>query len=147
MLLFISGCVSPEVATPAPTPAPAETPVPATATPTPSIPPAIAVLSYPASVNGEENYTIGWEISGTGDISRTAIYWSYKSGANISDYTRVSSGFKGKSPAQFSAELKAPAGGDWIYFRAYAMVEDIELFSDEFRIAIIPRYTGGGGGY
>lgn len=47
--------------------------------------------SYPASVDGEANFTVQWEISGgtSGDISHTSVHWGFSS-AKISNYTRES---------------------------------------------------------
>lgn len=158
LLLAASGCVTPAptpVTTPAPTetpsltPAatPAATPTPlATASPAP-VKPAIRVTSYPRSVNGESNFTIMWEVSGgaPGDISHTAVHWDFNSGGeNIADYLRTSMIQTGKTPQQFSVEIKAPASGD-IYFRAHAIVDGTHVYAPEYMITIIPRYTGGGG--
>lgn len=154
--LLLSGCVS---APPGVTPTPASTPIPITAVPTPtpkpgtvlatpavtpSVPPAIKVTSYPPSANGEENFTIQWEVAGgtTGNISKTGVQWGFSA-----NYTRNSSVLTGKTPQKFSVDLKAPAGGDLIYFRVYATVDGVDVYSPEYQIAINPRYTGGGGGY
>ncbi|MCX9025366.1 MAG: hypothetical protein OIN85_04630 [Candidatus Methanoperedens sp.] len=154
--LIISGCVS---APPGATPTPAPTPVPTTAVPTatptpgatvaipsvtPSVPPAIKVTSYPPGVNGEANFTIQWEVAGgtTGNISQTGVQWGYSA-----NYTRNSTVLNGKTPQKFSVDLIAPAGGGPIYFRVYATVDGVDIYSPGYQIAINPRYTGGGGGY
>ncbi len=157
-----------QVATPIPTaisketyaatPAPTATPVPAvTSTPTitatlAAITPTINVTSYPASVQGEANFTIKWEVSGGthGTISNTSILWGFNSGGeNITDYPRSSAVQTGQTPRTFSADLKAPAGGGPVYFRAHAAVDGIDVYSPEYSIIIVPLYTGtgGGGGY
>ena len=155
VLLIISGCVSaPPKATPMPTSTqlPTGTPAPIVVTPSPTAPqpvaPTIGVTFYNTSVTGEENFTIRWQVSGgmLGDISHTSVHWGYSS-VKISNYTRESKVQTGKTPHIFSAELKAPAGGDYIYFRVHAIVGGAELYSNEYQIAINPRYTGGGGGY
>lgn len=150
--LIISGCVSapPKVSplsTPVPTtavPTPTSQPVTTIPAATPSVPPAIQVTSYPPSANGEENFTIQWEVAGgaPGNISKTGVQWGYSA-----NYTRESKALTGKTPERFSIDLKAPAGGDLIYFRVYATVDGVNLYSPEYQIAINPRYTGGGGGY
>jgi hypothetical protein len=153
--LIISGCVSaPPVVTPTPvsspvptTAVPTATPIPGTTVATPavtsSVPPAIKVTSYPPSVNGEANFTIQWEVAGgtTGSISQTGIQWGYSA-----NYTRNSTVLAGKSPETFSVDLIAPAGGDLIYFRVYATVDGVDVYSPGYQIAINARYTGGGGG-
>ncbi|VVB95883.1 Uncharacterised protein [uncultured archaeon] len=159
--LVISGCVSappPQTPTATPTPPPIPTtPAPTTVTPTPSpattsapvatpsVPPTIRVTAYPASVNGDTNFTVRWEVSGgtPGDIGNTGIIWGFKSGgANISDYLRTSIIQQGKTTATFNAELKAPAGGT-VYFRAHAIVDGVDIYSPEYQITIIAT-TGGG---
>ncbi len=155
---LISGCVSAPQGTPTPvvtpvmtpiaTPMPTLAPTPATSVAipsvTPSIPPAIKVTSYPPTVNGEDNFTIQWEVAGgtTGIISQTGVQWGFSS-----NYTRNSTVQNGESPQKFSVDLKAPAGGGPIYFRVYATVDGVDIYSPGYQIAIIPRYTGGGGGY
>lgn len=157
LIVVFSGCVSQTPSpTPAPTaavtttPSPIPTPVPTTIAPTPiatpSIPPAIKVTSYPPSVNGGTNVTIRWEVSGgaPGEISNTAVHWGYKSGgANISDYQRVSNIQTGKSPQGFSADIRVPAGGTF-YFRVRAVVDGVDVFSNEYQISIIAPMGSGG---
>ena len=159
LLLAASGCLTPtptNVTTPAPTETPSLTPAAtptatptslATASPTPAKL-EIRVISYPATVNGESNFTIRWEVSGgtPGNISHTAVHWDFDSGGeNIADYLRTSTIQTGKTPQQFSVELKAPASGT-IYFRAHAIVDGSHVYAPEYSITIIPRYTGAGGG-
>ena len=112
---------------------------------TPSTPPAIKVIFYPFSVNGDTNLTIKWEVSGDSliAISHTAVHWGYKS-ANISDYPRVSNIQTGKTPQEFRVEIRAPAGGDF-YFRTHAVVEGINVYSPEYQIRIIAPMGEGGG--
>lgn len=154
--LIISGCVSAPpgvtptpVSTPAPkTAVPTTTPIPGTTVATPavtsSVPPSIKVTSYPPGVNGEANFSIQWEVTGgtTGNIGQTGVQWGYSA-----NYTRNSTVLTGKSPETFSVNLIAPAGGDFIYFRVYATVDGVDIYSPGYQITITPRYTGGGGGY
>ncbi len=160
LIAVFSGCVS---QTPAPTPAPTATPastptqiapLPTAITPNqvvtppaaPAIPPAIKVTSYPTSVNGGTNITIRWEVSGgaQGEISSTQVLWGYKSGgANISDYPRGSKIQTGKTPEGFSAGIIVPAGGTF-YFRAYAVVDGMNVYSPENQITIIAPMGEGG---
>ncbi|VVB92963.1 Uncharacterised protein [uncultured archaeon] len=152
---LISGCVSTPPATPTATPTPVVTPVmtpTSTPAPTPatsaaipsatsSAPPSITITSYPSGVNGEDNFTIQWEVTGgtTGNISQTGVQWGFSS-----NYTRNSTVLNGESPQNFSVVLKAPAGGGPVYFRIYATVDGVDIYSPGYQIAIIPRYTGGG---
>jgi len=159
LLLIFSGCVSapPPQETPTPTAIPIRTtPTPAISTPTaltpspsatPSVPPAINVTSYPQSVNSDTNFTIKWEVSGgaPGNTS-TAVLWGYKNGGtNISDYPKASKSQTGRTPAVFSADLKVPAGGNF-YLRIHAVVDGVDIYSNEYQITIIPPPQGGGGG-
>ncbi|VVB85483.1 Uncharacterised protein [uncultured archaeon] len=169
-LLLVSGCMSPTpTSTPTPTatstetptavstetPMPTATPIPAiTSTPTTNVTVAattatINATSYPASVQGEANFTIKWEVLGgtPGIISNTSIIWGFNSGGmNMTDYPRSSAVQTGNTPKTFSADLKAPAGGGPVYFRAHAVVDGTDVYSPEYQITIVPLYTGGGGG-
>ena len=109
----------------------------------------INVTSYPASVQGDTNFTIQWQVTGgsPGTISNTSILWGFSSGGtNISDYPRSSAPQTGSTPQNFSATLTAPSGGGPIYIRAHAVVDGVDIYSPEQQIAIIPVYTGAGGG-
>ncbi len=129
------------------------TPAPIVVTPSPTAPqpvaPTIRVIFYNTSVTGDENFTVRWQVSGgmLGDITHSAVHWGFRSGgADIKDYGRFSKVLTGKTPQEFSVELKAPASGP-IYFRAHALVDGVDVYTPEYQIAINPRYTGGGGGY
>ncbi len=109
----------------------------------------INVTSYPASVQGETNFTIQWQVTGgsPGTISNTSILWGFNSGGtNITDYPRSSAAQTGSTPQTFSDNLTAPSGGGPIYFRAHAVVDGVDIYSPEQQITIIPLYTGAGGG-
>jgi hypothetical protein len=165
LLLIVSGCMNTapnstltptatSTETPAATPtqimpAPTATPVPTAKSEITAAKPSIKVTFYSTSVTGESNFTVNWEVSGgtPGTISKTMILWGYKSGSgNITEYPRNSMVQTGQTPGKFSAEQKAPAGGGPIYFRVYAIVDGFDIYSSEYQITIIPRYTGGGGG-
>ncbi len=140
--LLISGCVnapSPQV-TPTPT-------VPSAPTIVPSPPPTITVISYPESIDTETDLGIDWNVSGgmPGTISRTAIIWGFNmSSANVSDYPEMSTFRTGKSPQQFSVTLNVPNQTNvTIYFRAYATVDGIDIYSDEYKTIIVPPATSG----
>lgn len=149
LLLIISGCVSTPASTPASTPIPASSPAivpPYSQAHNPEQPslliPTINVTSYPANVTGETNFTIQFEVSGgtnQGNITHAAVHWGTKSGgADIKDYGRFSKVYTGKVPQQFSMELIAPASGI-IYFRAHAIIDGADIYSNEYEIRIIPR--------
>ncbi len=102
------------------------------------IKPAINLTYYPVSVDGNTNFTIRWEVSGgtSGKINYTAVHWGYESGnANMPDYPRVSRIQTGKTPMEFIADINAPAGGI-LYIRAYAIVDDVQVYSPEYQIRI-----------
>jgi hypothetical protein len=109
----------------------------------------INVTSYPASVQGDTNFTIQWQVTGgsPGTISNTSIIWGFNSGGtNISYYPRSSAAQTGSTPQTFSANLTAPSGGGPVYFRAHAVVDGVDIYSPEYQITIAPVYTGAGGG-
>jgi hypothetical protein len=65
----------------------------------------------------------------------------------LADYPRTSMVQTGQTSKTFSVELKAPAGGGPVYFRAHAVVDGTDIYTPEYQITIVPRYTGAGGGY
>lgn len=106
--------------------------------------PAIKVTSFPSSAYGDTIITVRWEVSGgtPGNISNTAILWGYKSGsANISDYSKATVIKTGKTLQQFSAEVNIPASGT-LYFRAHAIVDGTDVFSEEYQISIRVQTSG-----
>jgi predicted lipoprotein with Yx(FWY)xxD motif len=106
--------------------------------------PAIKVKSFPSSAHGDTNVTIQWEVSGgtPGNISNTAILWGYKSGnANVSDYSKATVIQTGKTLQQFSTGIIIPPSGT-IYFRAHAIVDGTNVFSQEYQISIIVQTSG-----
>jgi predicted lipoprotein with Yx(FWY)xxD motif len=106
--------------------------------------PAIKVTSFPSSSHGDTNITIRWEVSGgtPGNISNTAILWGDKSGsASISDYSKATVIQKGKTLQQFSTGIIIPPSGT-IYFRAHAIVDGTDVFSQEYQISIIVQTSG-----
>jgi len=153
LLLIISGCVSttPEKTTLMPTSAqiPASSPVivppysEAHNKEQPSLQiPTVNVTSYPVNVIEGKNFTIEFEVSGgtnKGNISHAAVHWGTKSGgADIKDYGRFSRVYTGRVPQKFSVELIAPESGI-IYFRAHAIIDGDDIYSNEYEIRINPR--------
>jgi hypothetical protein len=89
------------------------------------------------------NITIQWEVSGrnNGTISDTAILYGYKSGSeNSSDYSKAPV-ITGKILQQFSTGIIIPPSGT-IYFRAHAIVDGTNVFSQEYQISIIVQTSG-----
>jgi len=138
--LIFSGCVS---APPKTTPIPTATPV-QTASPQ-SIAPSINVTSYPATSDVDTDFGIDWEVLGgtPGSISKTAIIWGFNNGrANITDYTNISAVQTGNTPEQFNATLNVPDNST-IYFRAYAVVDGLEIYTKEYQTVIFPSAVSG----
>jgi len=150
LLLILSGCVSttPEKTAPMPTstPIPGSSPAdvpPYTQAHNPEQPslqiPKVNVTSYPVRVIAGANFTIQFEVSGgakQGNISHAAVhYGTNKGGANINDYGGFSRVYTGKVPQKFSVELIAPESGI-IYFRAHALIDGADIYSDEYEIRI-----------
>ncbi|HYN44488.1 MAG TPA: hypothetical protein VER35_00665 [Candidatus Limnocylindrales bacterium] len=105
--------------------------------------PTIKMFSIPKRVVENTDFTITWEVSGgaAGNIDRTEIIWDFKKGnASITDYSHNTSSMTGKTPLELTGILKIPQTST-IYFRAYAIVDGMEIFSDEFPITIFPEYT------
>ncbi len=151
LLLIISGCVSttPQNTMPTSTPIPTSSPdivPPYSERHNPEQPslqiPTVNVTSYPANVTEGTNFTIKFEVSGgtgQGNISHAAVHWGLSSGgADIKDYGRFSRVYTGRVPQNFSVELIAPESG-MIYFRAHALIDGTDVYSNEYQIRIIPR--------
>jgi hypothetical protein len=149
LLLIISGCVSTPTSTPTPAPIPSNSSdirPPYTQPHNPQQPPlqlpTINVTSYPANVTEGTNFTIQVDVSGgmnQGNISHASVHWGFKSGGpDIRDYGSFSKVYTGRVPQKFSIELIAPAGRT-IYFRAHAVVDGADIYSNEYEIRIIPR--------
>lgn len=152
-LLIISGCVSQKptgtptaipTATPIPTPTVIPTQQPGTTTA--SAPAIITITSIPGRPVENSNYTIKWQVSGgtAGDISKTELLWDFKKGnATITDYSYNTPPVTGKTPMEFNQTLKAGPSST-IYFRAHAIVDGVEIFSDEKQMTIYPEHETGG---
>ncbi len=141
--VFISGCAnSPSgQVTPVPSAVPSQ-PVPTIT----SIAPTIKVISYPASVDPDTDLGIDWTVSGgtPGNISRTAIIWGFnRSNADVSGYPEMSAASTGRTPQQFNVSLEGLPTNGTIYFRAYATVDGVDIYSDEYQTVIVPPGTGG----
>ena len=109
--------------------------------------PGVEVLDYPSSVEGGEYFTINWEVTGgtPGEISETTIISGSGSGnESLADYPTKSSPQGGTTPKEFEFRMRAPLSGD-IYFRAYAAVDDTEVFSPEYVISVVQ--ASGSSGY
>jgi len=83
------------------------------------------------------------EVSGgmAGNIDKTEIVWDFNKG-NATDYSHNTTSMTGKTPMEFTGKLKIP-NTSTIYFRAHAIVDGKEIFSDESQITIYPEYTSG----
>jgi hypothetical protein len=108
-------------------------------------PAVIIVTSIPGRPVENSNYTIKWQVSGgiAGDVSKTELLWDFKKGnATVTDYSQSTLPMTGKTPMEFSQTLKAGPSST-IYFRAHAIVDGIEIFSDEKQITIYPEHETG----
>ncbi len=141
--LVISGCVNAPSSKVRPTVTVSSVP---TIVPSPSMAPTITVTSYPASVDNETDLAIDWTVSGgtPGNISETAIIWGLnKSNADVSGYPEMSTVSTGTTPQQFNATLQGLPTNGTIYFRAYATVDGVDIYSNEYQTIIVPVSTGG----
>ncbi|HEY9205869.1 MAG TPA: hypothetical protein VIO58_08100 [Candidatus Methanoperedens sp.] len=141
--LFISGCVNVPSSQVTPT---ATAPSAPTIVPSSAQASTITVTSYPASVDNETDLAIDWTVSGgtPGNIDKTAVIWGLnRSNANVSGYPEMSTVWTGTTPQQFNVTLKGLPINGTIYFRAYATVDGINIYSDEYQTIIVPVATGG----
>lgn len=100
----------------------------------------IKLTSVPKRPIENTDFSIKWEVSGgmEGTIEKTQILWDFKKG-NGTNYSHNTTSFIGKTPMEFTAKMKLPTTST-IYFRAQAMVDGIEILSDENQITIYPEY-------
>ncbi|CAG1003489.1 hypothetical protein METP3_03523 [Methanosarcinales archaeon] len=110
-----------------------------------SAPAIITITSIPGRPVENSNYTIKWQVSGgtAGDVSKTELLWDFKKGnATVTDYSQSTPSMTGKTPMEFSQTLKAGPSST-IYFRAHAIVDGMEIFSDEKQMTIYPEHETG----
>ncbi len=142
--LFVSGCVNvPSSQVPPTVTAPSVPTIVPTVT---STAPIIKIISYPESVDTDTDLGIDWTVSGgtPGNISKTAIIWGLnRSKASVSDYPEMSTAWTGTTPQQFNVTLEGLPTNGTIYFRAYATVDGIDIYSDEYQAIIVPPASGG----
>lgn len=108
-------------------------------------PATITVTSIPNRVVESTNFAIKWKVEGgtNGEISKTDLIWDLKKGnMNVTDYSNYTPSMTGKTPQEFNQTMKAPKSST-IFFRAHAIVDGIEILSDEKQITIYPEYTSG----
>lgn len=103
-------------------------------------PASIRVFSVPKRPLENTEFTIKWEVSGgtAGNIEKTQILWDYKK-SNASNYSFNTTSFIGKTPMEFTTKMKFPKTST-IYFRVQAIVDGIEIFSDEQMVTIYPEF-------
>jgi len=95
---------------------------------------AITLRSVPASASPGEKLTFGWEITGSGKISHTAVHWDTKPGnpADFKSYAKATSDYAAIDPAQeaprgYSVTIDAPEGTA-MYYVIHAIVDGKDLY-------------------
>ncbi|VVB92964.1 Uncharacterised protein [uncultured archaeon] len=139
---LISGCVSTPPATPVVTPVMTPTPT-ATLTPmtTPAPTPAtsVVVLTAPTTAIASQSFMVSWRVNPTQvTIPYTAVYYGPDSKSeplSLTSYPGKTDVLNGTTPADFSANITIGKTGIF-YFRAYAMIDGTNYWSDERTINI-----------
>jgi len=112
----------------------------------------VKVTQYPKEVRPSEKITFTWEVSGSGNITHTAVHWGNKTGVEgqrfygwvefIKDYARIDP--PAKAPKTFTGSITAPSTPGTIYFRGHAIVDGKHYWTEEMTIkvqAAIPTPT------
>jgi hypothetical protein len=133
--LIISGCVT---APPQVTPTPTATPVPITPVPTPGF--GVEVLKAPATAVAGKSFEVSWRVNSPGqkNIPHTAIHYGPDSKSEpltLTSYPSLTTPQSGAIPADFKANITIGKTGI-IYFRAHAIIDGTNYWSDEKIITI-----------
>lgn len=134
--LIISGCVT---APPKVTPTPTGTPMP-TLTPTPTPGYSVEVLSAPAAAAAGKSFEVSWRVNSPvqKNIPHTAIHYGPDSKSEpltLTSYPSLTPVQNGTIPADFSTNITISRTGI-IYFRAHAIIDGTNYWSDEKMIAV-----------
>lgn len=102
----------------------------------------VAVISHPASVEAGESFVISWQVNPSEPvmIPHTAIHYGPESRADIG-YPGLTPEFNlgnFKTPDVFTSVITAPQNPGKLYFRAHAIIEDREVWTEELIIDVGP---------
>jgi len=118
-------------------------------------------INYPPSVKAGEEFTISWKVNTNvpATIKHTAIHYSSEShpGDYGLDVTPASSGYSGLTtdyasgnfsiPNTFPVKVNAPTNSDKLYFRAHAIIEGKNYWTQEYTVNVErTTQTPSGGG-
>jgi hypothetical protein len=151
VMVLIAGCVGQSASQPATQGSPAKTPTETTSTP-PGV--GVTVTSAPANVLENTRFQVSWNVFAAQPtaIAGTLVYYGGASHAgaaptalppstfNYQSYTPTQ---KGVTPASMTDYVLAgSAAGDSpgkLYFRAYAIIDNLNYWSDEYVVDVYPR--------
>jgi hypothetical protein len=142
---LISGCVSAPQGTPTPVVTPVMTPTP-TATATPMTTPAptpgasVVVLTAPATAVAGQGFVVSWRVNNPTQVTipHTAVHYGPDSKSEpltLKSYPNLTPVQNGTIPADFSSNITISQPGI-IYYRAHAIIEGANIWSDERTITI-----------
>jgi len=103
--------------------------------------PTIIIFSYPSNVTAGRHIVVRWKVTGgtPGRINNTAVCWGNRAGTAdlpLYGFPNVSPMFTGDSPQSFQVEITAPLTPGMFFFRAHAIVDGKDVWSDEKVIII-----------
>ena len=106
----------------------------------------VAVTSVPASAIVGESFSITWQVDNPQSITipHTAIHYGPESKVDIS-YPEFTDEFAQGSftiPNTFTAVVRAPDNPGTLYFRAHALIEEMDVWTEEDTIEIQPAPLG-----
>ena len=138
IVLFVSGCVQPDVSNQIP---PEQPQPPVVLPPMPSSSPTIDIISYDSLVDVGSTTLITWRIKSETqkNIDHTAIHYGFQPVPNValpSDYSLVSSIINGTIPGTFSVNIEFDTPGTY-FFRAHAVIDETNVWSGEQSISVI----------
>ncbi|MGB8215748.1 MAG: hypothetical protein WCE94_00440 [Candidatus Methanoperedens sp.] len=136
---LISGCVSPPTGTPTPVVTPPVTATPMT-TPAPTPAPSVMVLTAPTTAVAGQSFVVTWRVNSPTQITipHTAVHYGpdpESEPLTLKSYPALTPVQNGTIPADFSANITIGKTGV-IYFRAHAIIEGANVWSDERTINI-----------
>ena len=134
---LISGCVSAPQGTPTPVVTPVMTPTP---TPVPTPAPSVMVLTAPATAVAGQSFVVSWRVFNPTQVTipHTAVHYGPDSKSEpltLKSYPNLTPVQNGTIPADFSSNITISQPGI-IYYRAHAIIEGANVWSDERTIAI-----------
>lgn len=143
--VLVAGCVGQTAETGGQPPAQAPT---ETATPSAGL--SVSVESAPATVVAGSRFSVTWKVNSPDAkyITKTAVYYGTMSHAGDAptamppstfNYHSVTPSQKGNAPSTFTDYVSAGDNPGKLYYRGYALIDQMNYWSDEYMVAITAK--------